>query len=250
MTLAEPLLSSARTLDVVEMFSGDGELSAACLRKGLLVQSIDRENGPLQDLGTMVGLQFAIDAIMNLKVGGLLWLAPPCQNWVFLSMSVHRRSATNDYLGRPSSRLTQEANSLLYINTALVRLAVARGAKYIIEQPLDSRMLKTKCMAKVFHMTGARRVVTYLKSFAETFPCAKGLHLAGNADFLQALVRNRPEGKASDGIYTIDSITGSVTGGPELAGTASYPSGFGEAAQALLLPERAFSCWLRWYVHS
>ena len=81
--LAEPWLHCERDLDVLELFSGEGQLSSACQRQGFRTQAMDRENGPTQDLGNVTGLKWAIFYIMSLKTGGLLWLGPPCKNLFF-----------------------------------------------------------------------------------------------------------------------------------------------------------------------
>ena len=228
--LAEPHLHCNRHLDVLELFSGEGQLSSACAREGFSTQALDRENGPGEDLGNMTGLNFAIFNIMSLKAGALLWLGPPCKNWVFLSTPQHQWRQSNKYLGENPNNKTKEANSLVYLVAALIRLAVARGIYYVIEQPTDSRMLKTACTMKTLAMTQALTVVTYLSSFCTEFPCQKGLHLCGTANILRALRRNPPpSSRHSESVYIKNDFTGAVSGGPDLESTQHYPREFGEA---------------------
>ena len=233
-TLAQHWSSCARHLDMVELFCGEGNLSAAFQEKGFRTRQLDRENGPSQDLGNMTGLRSAIRAIMALKVGALLWLGPPCKNWVFLSMPQHKRKRSNAFLGEHASAQTKEANSLVYIVAALVRLAVARGVHYIIEQPIDSRMLHTACMSKALKLTHAQTTVTYLAAFCTNFPCSKGLHLCGTAPILKALRRNLPSNRPSERVYIKDDFSGCITGGPDLEKTQHYPQEFGRAARNLI----------------
>lgn len=240
-TLARPHQLCERRLDVVEVFSGAGQLSAACREKGFQVRSFDREHSPREDLGNSTGLESVIRAIMSLKFGGLLWLAPPCKNWVFLSMPQHKRRRSNAYLGENPNRQTREANSLVYVVAALVRLAVARGVHYILEQPINSRMLLTACMTKATRMTQAATITTYLAAFCKEFPCSKGLHLCGTAPILKALRRNPPPpGRRSEQVYTKDDFSGAVSGGPDLEQTQHYPLEFGRAATSLICECAAF----------
>jgi hypothetical protein len=219
---------------MVELFCGEGQLSAAFKEKGFRTRQLDRDRSPSQDLGNMTGLQNAIQAIMALKVGALLWLAPPCKNWVFLSMPQHKRKRSNAFLGQHPNAQTREANSLVYVVAALVRLAVARGVHYILEQPIDSRMLQTACMSKALKLTQAQTTVTYLAAFCTDFPCCKGLHLCGTAPILRGLRRNLPPICPSAQVYVKDDFTGAISGGPDLEKTQAYPQEFGYAARNLI----------------
>ena len=229
--LALPWLECVRDLDFLEVCCGQGNLFRAFLNAGLQAIGIDREHGPEQDIGNIVGLKFLVRSIMRLKAGALLWLGPPCKNWIFLSSSRHNRKYSNGFLGQKQDGSTKEANSLLYILGGCIRLAVSRGVHFILEQPIDSLMMKTACMAKTIRMTHARTIVTYLAAFCDTFPCPKGLHLCGTPKFLKALSRNTPAmaSAPSNEVYTKDVFNGTVAGGPELAKTQVYPMEFGEA---------------------
>jgi hypothetical protein len=230
--LASPWLMCDRDLDFLEVCCGQGNLRRAFLDAGFQAIGMDREHGPEQDIGNMVGLKFLVRSIMRLKAGGLLWLAPPCKNWIFLSSSRHKRKQSNGYLGQKQDGPIKEANSLLYILAGCIRLAVSRGVHFILEQPIDSQMMKTACMAKAIRMTHAQTIATYLAAFCRTFPCPKGLHLCGAPRLLKALSRNPPAmaSAPNDEVYTKDVFSGAVTGGPELEKTQIYPIEFGEAA--------------------
>ena len=229
-SLAQDWHRCPRHLDMVELFCGEGQLSTAFKEKGFRTRQLDRERSPSQDLGNMTGLRNAIQAIMAMKVGALLWLGPPCKNWVFLSTPQHKRKRSNAFLGEQPNSKTSEANSLVYVVAALVRLAVARGVHYILEQPIDSRMLHTACMSKAMKLTQAQTIVTYLAAFCTDFPCCKGLHLCGTAPILKALRRNLPPCRPSEQVYIKNDFSGTVTGGPDLEKTQHYPREFGDAA--------------------
>ena len=62
---------------------------------------------------------------------------------------------------RPNSK-TSKANSLVYVVAALVHVAVARRAHYILEQPIGSRMLLIASLSKATRPTQAQTIVTYL----------------------------------------------------------------------------------------
>jgi hypothetical protein len=240
--LASPSLMCDRDLDFLEVFCGQGNLNKAFVDGGFQAIGIDREHGPEQDIGNVVGLTFLVRSVMRLKAGGLLWLAPPCKNWVFLSSPQHKRKKSNGFLGENPNFTSKEANSLLYIMAAVIRLAVARGVHFILEQPIDSQMMKTACMEKAIRMTHAQTIVTYLAAFCDTFPCHKGLHLCGTPRLLKALSRNMPSIARSDGVYSKDALSGSVSGGPELEKTQIYPIEFGNAVLHMQINYYSMSC--------
>jgi hypothetical protein len=81
--LASRSLMCHRDLDFLEVFCGEGNLCKAFVDRGFQAIGMDREHGPEQDLGNVTGLEYLVHSVMRLKAGGLLWLAPPCKNWIF-----------------------------------------------------------------------------------------------------------------------------------------------------------------------
>ena len=147
-------------------------------------------------------------------------------------MPQSKRKHSNAFLGeRPNSK-TSEANSLVYVVADLVYLAVAWGAHYILEQPIDSRMLLTASLSKATKLTQAQTIVTYLAAFCADFPRWKGLRLHGAAPILRALRQNLPPSRPSEQVYVKDDFSGAVTGGPDLEKTQHCPREFGDAAQS------------------
>ena len=223
----------ARTLDVVEIFAGRGHLHQACAAAGLNAFGYDRCNGTDQDVTNKKGFLFAAALVLALKVGGLLWLAPPCSSWVFLSSSGHKRSAQNQYAGDQTRRDVQEANHVAAATGALIRLAAARGLEIIVEQPADSCLFKFGCIRKALAAAAATSVRTWLGAFSDNFACSKPLELRGNCSWLPALYRNKPlRGQAPEEVYKV-GLDGKVSGGRALRSTSEYPVEFGTAAATL-----------------
>eukprot|EP00959_Pyramimonas_sp_CCMP1952_P027598 579650-Pyramimonas_sp.AAC.1 len=69
-------LSPQRDLDAVELWAGRKAAMSAARGQGLNCQTVDREGGPNQDLTTEEGFCAAERAIMGLRIGGPLIMAP------------------------------------------------------------------------------------------------------------------------------------------------------------------------------
>ena len=81
-----------RDLDVVELWAGKKAATFAAMREGLNCQTVEREDGPGQDLTTEEGFWAAARAIMRLRIGGLLIMAPVCSSFVFANSVMTRRT--------------------------------------------------------------------------------------------------------------------------------------------------------------
>ena len=231
--MLEELEEPARTLDVVEIFAGQGHLHQACAAVGLNAFGFDRRYGPDQDVRSKAGFLFAAALVLAVKVGGLLWLAPPCSSWVFLSSSGHKRNARNQYAGDQTRQDVLEANHIAVVTAALIRLAASRSLEVVVEQPADSCLYKFHPVRQALAAAAAGAVRTWLGAFAENFVCSKPLELRGNCLWLPALFRNKPcRGRASEEVYRV-GLDGKVSGGRALSSTSEYPVEFGTAALAL-----------------
>ena len=248
LTLAQELQQqqpAPRDLDVVEFFSGQGNLHRACCEAGLAAVGYDYQRNPEQNILCMAGLVQAISLLLRLKPRGLAWFAPQCSSWVFLAHSGHGRTSANNYEGRapPSAEVTA-GNSKVCIVSALLLLAAARGVAVVVEQPADSCMFKFANLRAALQIVHASSVRTWLSAFSESVPCPKPLVLWGTCRWLGALYRNKPTRKfQTEQIYT-RGLDGRVTGGPLLGSTAAYPLEFGQAAATTV-----FSSWPRCCCH-
>lgn len=255
----EPL-QQRRGLDCVELFSGQGELHKAFARAGYRARGFDVRQHPDEDICRLAGLRAAAALVRRLRPGGLLWLAPPCSSWVWISSSWHKRTPQQPW-GRSGIPEIRDANSTAVAVGALMRLGASRGAQVFLEQPKDSVMHHCPPIAKAIAMTGCASVVTHLGAFGGPIP--KPLRLWSNCRLLGSLRRDLPRGlwhggsapaggdcaqqggsapatpwrqqggsapatsRRSHPYYTVD-VCGAVTGRPALAETAAYAVQFGE----------------------
>ena len=222
-----------RSLDVLEFFSGHGNLWRACVARGLSARGFDNRQAWEEDLTIFDGFMLLLLLVLSVKEGGLIWLAPPCSLLIFLSHNNHQRAAANGWAGKLQDLNVQKANHIACAVSAVIRLAISRKVQVVIEQPTDSCMFKFPEMAKAARALPQRGIRTYLRSFASTFPCPKPLQLWGSCSWLRHLRRNKPfDCSVAEEVYQ-RTADGQVSGSFGLADTAMYPKAFGDAALAL-----------------
>ena len=79
-----------RTLDGVELFSGESAIVNACIGGGLHVCGYDKswwEGTSYKDVHDFMseeGFQNAIDLVLQIKAGGFLWAGPECTTWIWI----------------------------------------------------------------------------------------------------------------------------------------------------------------------
>ena len=137
-----------REYDLVELFSGKGQLAAAFRERGLKAATFERDTSPLQDLATDNGFLDATRLVLGLKHKGLLWCGTPCSSWVFLSRGSTGRSRERP-LGEEERECVRVANLLVSRVAILIYLAVSRGAVWVLEQPASSIMTCHPRMARI-----------------------------------------------------------------------------------------------------
>ena len=222
-----------RTLDVLEVFSGRGHLWQACSDSGLSARGFDNRQAWEEDVTLFDGFMLLLLLVLSVKEGGLIWLAPPCSWWVFLSHHNHQRTAANQWAGKVEDPKVQRANHIAAATSAVVRLAMSRQVQVVIEQPADSCMFNFPEMAKAARALPFRGIRTYLRSFDPSFPCPKPIQLWGSCHWLKHLRRNKPfDNTVAQNTYQV-TADGHVSGGSGLADTATYPRAFGEAVATL-----------------
>lgn len=229
--LIEPCLHCSRDLDALELFAGQAQITLALQQAGFSMRAVDADSGHAEgNLLSYRGFQSALKLIMSLKPKGLLWLAPPCSSWVYMSSSWHKRDTKNQHRGATRWCDIREANSLGCVVAILVLVAYWREVWYILEQPKGSKLLKFRPLRKALQTTEAKALTTYLRSFCTSFPILKPLTLCYTAPWAAFLARPMPaKGNASTQVYVKDATTGQVTGKACLADTAAYPAEFAAA---------------------
>ncbi len=100
------------------------------------------------DVLSYSGLKQVVQMICRIRPCGLLVMGPPCGWWVFMSSSVHGRTNANPE-GHTWHSKVRRANLLATIVAGLIRLAVVRNVRFILEQPASSCLFKFKHIASI-----------------------------------------------------------------------------------------------------
>ena len=146
--------NSPRNLECVEIFAGVGSVAAAALELKLRAATYDRNRIPgsteaTDDLTTEQGLRTAITLVMRLVPAGLLWLAPVCTSWGFMSSSRCKRNAANGYEGDPSCASVVAGNAMVKATVLLMLLAARREVRAAMENPVHSIMFRYHLVTQV-----------------------------------------------------------------------------------------------------
>lgn len=221
-------------LTCLDLFAGSGSVSAAFGRSGSAVASYDISTDGRCDITSKRGFYMALSLVKRLHSEALVMAGPPCALWTFLSSSVHKRNKDN-----PEGDLHNEgvrmSNLIVRNLVALLRVCVARGVYWVLEQPATSRMWDYPPMAKLLEETMAVRVFTYMGCFSHRM--VKPTVLYGTLPSLGRLQRRKDQ--VPDGIrghdrdpdivgYSRDA-EGRVSGNLNLHASATYTPQFASA---------------------
>ena len=138
---------TVRRLSVVELWSGVGSVAAAARKRNLAAITLDREGSPssthfTEDLLTHHGFMEAVQLVLNIVTGGLLFMAPVCSSFTWLCSSQCKRTRENDHMGDLMYKPVQDGNLGADIAAFLFALAHTRGVEAAIENPSRSSMWK------------------------------------------------------------------------------------------------------------
>ena len=213
-----------RCTHVVDVFCGyDAPLASAFAAAGFTAYAFDLAYG--WDVLQKANIVQLVSYIITLVPGGLLWLGPPCNTWIWMSQSVYNRNAQNKWGGDPANQTAKEANAMGYLVAGFMRLATWLGVQFCVEQPSSSRLEHFPPFHKAVRMTMANCILFHMAAFDEAIGCQKAMKVFSNAEWAQNLrrARNYCPPTSSD-VYRVD-LSG-VTGGPGLRGTGHYPMVF------------------------
>ena len=99
-------------------------------------------NSEHEDITTPAGFKHAVNLVLQLVVGGLLWMAPVCSSFTFMNSSNCMRGPSNDHYGDTNYPSVIEGNLMARIAAFLFVLAWARGVDVAIENPPGSCIWK------------------------------------------------------------------------------------------------------------
>lgn len=226
-----------KTRNFVEMFAGDKAVTKGLRLLGYHGDAIDVRFDSRHDLLTPTGFLLAIALVWGTAKFGVLWLAPPCSTWVWLS-----RSSTGRRPHRPAGDEHKEnvmrQNMLVGRLCYLINLAWHLGVYFIIEQPASTVMFSYPRLQKLLARMGS--AVTWVKIEMGCFnlEMAKNTLLVGWAPHLaamgrrmssneRAMMRSAGGKKKKTSHHWTDGGKKRSRGGRDLKATQSYPMGFG-----------------------
>ena len=228
-----------RDLDVVELWSGVGNVAAAARDNGHSAAEFDLDRVPgytnvpgpsNEDITTEAGFLKALGLVLRLRPAGLLWMGPLCSSFVFPDSSHCKRKASN-FDGDTTYTPVFEGNMMAVIAAFLVQVALARGVHAAIENPGGSTFWS--------FIRGYCKLLDCL-NFQLTPRCpfddgplpkiSKKYKVSGTGAWVRRLQRtcSCPDGQHQLLMHTAE--TGSVTGNKDLLkASGAYPPRFGAA---------------------
>lgn len=104
-------------------------------------QSLDYlDDGCSKDLLNDLGFLFATRQILRIHEGGLAFFGLPCNSFSFMSKSLHARSLEQPF-GCPHYSFVHQGNILGARTCLLLALCVARGVRFMLENPERSALV-------------------------------------------------------------------------------------------------------------
>ncbi len=230
-------LEPGEPLDFAELFAGKGAVHRALAALGFRGRRMDLSYDPGHDLLTPVGFLLAVQIALDLKPGGLMWLAPPCTTWVWMSRATTGRHI--QVVGDVTSPPVVRSNALTERLALLLEILHLKNCRYIIEQPCSSCLWDYPALRDVLRRHRSGRCFLHMGAYGGT--SLKPTTLMGTAPFLTQLARrcSPQQGLRLQlwGVRTTKKWRDGqgkkrCQGTGALKGTQAYPEGFG-AAHAL-----------------
>jgi hypothetical protein len=231
------LLVSADTiqdLDGVEFFSGCEAVTRGMTSHGCVCMPFDRVIDPMLNMNSDAGFAHAVELVLRLRPGSLIWGAPPCSSFVFMSRGTTLRSQDNP-LGNVEHRGVRHANMVVARLVMLLMLGLLRGCQFCVEQPGTSLMGRLACWEFLMNHFTVHMARTWMCAFGA--PTPKHTILWCSDVWVHKLVRKKlklTDRSATMRLppttirYTSKDGRSRVQGGPGLKQTQAYPTLFGE----------------------
>lgn len=173
----------------IECMAGKRELSSALEREDFRVLSLDVKYHLSHDVSSAVGLRKLMVGLRFLRVGGLLWMAPTCKSWIWMTRGLTQRSVDNP-AGDSSCPMVSLANKLLPTICIASYMAWFSDCVFVIEQPMSSVMNFHADFKSMMDYTGGDKHTVWHGAYGGN--TMKPLKLMGTAPWLDRLRRPRP----------------------------------------------------------
>ncbi len=217
-----------------EAFAGNAAVSRGVAALGYPSVGLDMEYHPEHDVLTPAGFLNLLGLALDVVEGGVLWAAPPCSTWVWLSRSSTGRNKAPE--GKRLCRRVVAHNALLERLVFVLEVCVLRGVHFIVEQPRATVMWDYPAMQDFLQRHCVPSVGLDMGAYGAE--CVKATTLKTSAPYLWALERRcdaalrqalKREGVATTTAWTDGQGQRKCQGSAELKGTQVYPEGFGAA---------------------
>ena len=211
-------------------------ITKGCENLGYTGAAMDKLIGGMShDLLSWAGFMHAVCLILSVRRGGLLWMGPPCGNFIWMSRAATKRTISNPLGTGPKAKI---ANLLTSRWVFLAWLANAIGIYVIIEQPESSILWEHPDVKELLRlMPNLCTVATEMGAFGSNVRkrlCLKGTppwlpHLSRKCswkDRVRITLHRGKHGLVRRGINKAGKPT--ATGIGNLTASAAYPKEFGK----------------------
>ena len=149
-----------RDLDVVELWSGVAAIVAAARAAGFTARPFDKfrikgatdtdDPDTTEDILLEAGFRRALNLVLRVRPGGLVWMAPVCSSWIFLNLKNTKRNkvAGPRFGGNLRYLPVRHGNRMAEMAAFLFLVAAARGVHAVIENPAASMMFNYEVFAR------------------------------------------------------------------------------------------------------
>ncbi|CAL1126026.1 unnamed protein product [Cladocopium goreaui] len=230
-------------LQMLELFSGEQELTRQCRLNGIECRAMDiRKDKVLHDLTSSRGFCLALLRLLRVQPNGMIWGGNPCASWVWISASTtKRRSREHGIFGDEGLEGVRVANCLAARFALLAMVAIVNGVWWSVEQPSSSCLPKCPYVA---HVMTNMAPTWYLRTWMGAFNhfCSKPTALFGSWPLLEELkcrlsqAEQKSLRESSAGMYTKKRLPDGrvrVTGGKRLKESGAYTPEFGKRVAQL-----------------
>ena len=226
----------ARLISYLEVFAGERAVSRAMAMFGYDGRSMDLRHSDPHNFLSPAGFLTVISTVMSMHQHAVIWLAPPCSTWVWVSR--HSTGRDMDVMGNAESRYVASQNALVARMVFVLVLAIKRNVYFIIEQPTSTLMFEHPAMKQFLARFSSMvsRVELHMGSF--NLKSQKDTILLGTAPYLSEMGRKMTPAEreamssSADCIQTTKIYVDArgqkrCSGTAQLKGTQAYPLQFG-----------------------
>ena len=241
--------SDQRDLDVVELWSGVAAIVSAARAAGFTAMPFDKfrikgatdtdDPDTTEDILLEAGFRRALNLVLRVCAGGLVWMAPVCSSWIFLNLKNTKRTkvAGPRFGGNTRYLPVRHGNRMAEMAAFLFLVAVARGVHVVIENPAASMMFNYEVFARTCGFWPKRfwAILPHCRYSTEPFGLRLGKKfklMGSHAWVLQLACKCLCPGRKHKQLCTMKTVRGkrTVTGlSQALQDSAAYPRNMGIA---------------------